>query len=121
MIEIMMNTQRLKMSIKGHATAEENEKYREICAAASAIAQSMVYCISKLGTAEDAVKSIQYRPDPGDMFVLIIPEQWAESMIRHRFMNYGDGLELLAKSHPESITMIWDGEKIIPDKEDRRE
>lgn len=119
MIDITMNTARLKLIIKGHATAEESQQYREICAAASALAQSMVYSISKMDNAEGALRSIQYRDDPGDLFVLIMPEQWAENMIKNRFRNFGDGLELLAKSHPQSVSMIWDGGKILPDKEEK--
>lgn len=117
MIEIRMETKRLKLSIKGHATPEESEQYKEICAAASALAQSLMYSISKYDDVQKAVKSIQYRPDPGDLFLLVIPESWADMVMKHRFKVYGDGLELLAKSHPYSVTMIRDGEKILPDEE----
>ena len=119
MIEITMNTSRMKLQIKGHAKAEENEDHSAICTGVSAIAQALVYCVSKMDHAEGALRSIQYRDDPGDYFLLIIPEQWAETMIRRRFRNFGDGLEMMAKCHPESVSMIWDGEKILPDKEDR--
>ena len=119
MIEINMNTSRLKLTIKGHAQAEEHEKHSEICAAVSALAQGIVWSISKMDHAEGATRSIQYRDTPGDYFLLVIPEQWAENMIKHRFRNYGDGLEMLAKAHPECVEMIWDGEKILPDKEEQ--
>lgn len=119
MIEITMNSQRLKLQIKGHAKEEENKDFHAICTGVSAIAQGMVYCISKMDDAEGALRSMQYRDEPGDVFVLIIPEQWAETMIRRRFRNFGDALEMMAKCHPESVSMIWDGEKILPDKEDR--
>ncbi|MCR5566197.1 MAG: ribosomal-processing cysteine protease Prp [Clostridiales bacterium] len=118
MIEITMNTSRLKLQIKGHATAEENADYSAICTAVSALAQGLVYCISKMDHAEGALRSLQYRDDPGDYYLLVIPEQWAEMMIKRRFRNYGDGLEMMAKAHPESVTMVWDAEKILPDKED---
>lgn len=114
MIEITMNTKRLKLSIKGHATPEESEKYKEICAAASALAQGLAYSISK----SDAKQEMQYRPDPGDLFLLVIPEKGMDALMRIRFALYGEGLELLAKSHPQSVTMIRDGERILPDKED---
>ena len=114
MIEITMNTKRLKLSIKGHATAEESDRYKEICAAASALAQGLVYSISK----SEAKQEMQYRPDPGDLFLLVIPEKRMDALMRIRFALYGEGLELLAKSHPESVTMIRDGERILPDKED---
>lgn len=118
MIEINLNTGRLKLQIKGHAMQEENQDHSLICAATSAIAQGLVYCISKMDNAEGALRSIQYRDTPGDYFLLVIPEQWAENMIKHRFRNFGDALEMMAKAHPESVEMIWDGEKIMPDKEE---
>ena len=119
MIEINMNTSRLKLTVKGHAQPEENDDYKLICSAVSALAQGIVYSISKMDHAEGATRSIQYRDTPGDYFLLVIPEQWAENMIKHRFRNYGDGLEMMAKAHPECIDMIWDGEKILPDKEEK--
>jgi len=119
MIEITMNSQRMKLQIRGHAKAEENADYHAICTAVSVLAQGMVYCISKMNDAEGALRSIQYRREPGDFYALIIPEQWAETMIRRRFRNYGDALEMMAKEYPECISMNWDGEKILPDKEDQ--
>lgn len=117
MIEINMNTARFKLTVKGHATAEESEQYKEICASASALAQSLLYSISKFNTDEkQALKSLEYRRDFGDMMVRAWPEEWAEHSIRKRFQIYGDGLELLAKSHPVSVHMIWDGEEIIPEE-----
>ena len=120
MIEIRMESKRLKLSIKGHATAEESEQYREICAAASGLAQSLMYSISKYDDVQKAVKTIQYRPDPGDLFLMVIPESWADMVLKQRFKVYGDGLELLAKSHPYSVSMIRDGKKILPDEEDEQ-
>ena len=114
MIQIRMDTKRLKLSINGHAMAEEGPQHKEICAAASALAQGLVFSISK----SDAKKDIQYRPDPGDLFLLVIPEKGLDALIRIRFALYGDGMELLAKSHPQSVEMIRDGKKILPDKED---
>ncbi len=121
MIEITMNSQRLKLQIKGHALETENADHHAICTAISTVAQGMVYCISKLGEAENAIRNVQYRREPGDFYALIIPEQWAENMIRHRFRNFGDALEMMAKCYPECITMIWDGEKILPDGEEMKD
>ena len=118
MIEITMNTARLKLTIKGNALETEHNDHSAICTAVSAIAQGLPYSISKMDHAEGALRSMQYRNEPGDYFLLVIPEQWAENMIKHRFRDYGDGLEMLAKAHPECVSMIWDGEKILPDKED---
>ena len=118
MIEIRMDTRRLKLSVKGHAKAEESEKHKEICAAASALAQSLMYSISKYDDVQKAVRNIQYRPDPGDLFLLVIPESWADMVLKHRFKVYGDGMELLAKSHPYSVTMIRDGKKILPEEDE---
>lgn len=115
MITITMNTERLKVTITGHATAEEGNQYKEICSAASALAQSLMYSISKFPA--DALKSAEYRPDPGNLMIRIFPEEWAALGVRNRFKAYGDGLELLAKSHPQSVTMIRDGERILPERE----
>ena len=110
MIEITMNTARYKLTVKGHAMPEEGAQYKEICAAASALAQALAYSISKLPG--DAMKSFEYRPDPGDLLIRAYPEDWAELVTKNRFKTYADGLELLAMSHPQSITMVLDGEKI---------
>lgn len=110
MIEITMNTARYKLTVKGHAMPEEGEQYKEICAAASALAQALAYSITKLP--RDAMKSFEYRPDPGDLLIRAYPEEWAELVTKNRFKTYADGLELLAMSHPQSITMVLDGEKI---------
>ena len=47
MITITMNSKRLKLTVTGHAMPEESPQYKEICAAVSAMAQSMMYAISK--------------------------------------------------------------------------
>lgn len=116
MIEITMNTARYKLTVKGHAQPEEGEQYKEICAAASALAQALAYSITKLP--RDAMKSFEYRPDPGNLLIRAYPEEWAELVTKNRFKTYADGLELLAMSHPQSISMILDGEKIEPKKEE---
>ena len=115
MIEITMNTARFKLTVKGHAQPEESPDYKEICAAASALAQALAYSISKFPG--DAMKAFEYRPEPGDMLIRAYPEEWAELGTRNRMKAYADGLELLARSHPQSVSMIRDGEKIIPEEE----
>ena len=115
MIEINVNTARFKLTVKGHATQEESSQYREICAAASALAQALMYSISKIPG--DAMKSVEYRPDVGDLLIRVYPEEWAELGAKNRFKTYADGMELLARSHPYSVTMIRDGERILPEKE----
>ena len=127
MIEIRMDTKRLKLSVKGHATPEESEKYKEICAAASALAQSLMYSISKYDDIAKITDSIQYRGDPGDLFLLVMIDRsktWDlerlhyEQAIMDKFMVYADGMELLAKSHPYSVTMIRDGKRIKPEEDE---
>lgn len=115
MIEINMNTKRLKLSIKGHALQTETDHHSAICTGVSAIAQGMAYTYSKISK---AMREVQYRDDPGDLFLLAIPEDYAVAPAREIFKAYGNGLEMMAKCHPESVSMIWDGEKILPDKED---
>ena len=114
MIEIRMETKRLKLSVTGHAKAEENEDYAAICTAVSTVAQGLAYTVSKMGK---ALRSVQYRKDPGDLFLLAIPEDYAVPVAREKFKTYGDGLEMLAKAHPECVGMVWDGERIIPEEE----
>ena len=108
MIQIRMDTKRLKLKINGHAMAEESEKHKEICAAASALAQGLVFSISK----SDAKKEMQYRPDSGNLFLLVMPEKGMDALIRIRFVLYADGMELMALAHPGSVHMIRDGEEI---------
>ena len=59
-------------------------------------------------------QSFPYRPDPGNLLIRIFPATWAERAFRHRFEIYGDGLQLLAESHPESVRFIRDGERVLP-------
>jgi uncharacterized protein YsxB (DUF464 family) len=118
MIRIEMNTARLKLTVKGHAQPTEGEQYREACSAASALAQGLMYTISLYNGGQGATKAIDYKNDPGDLFIKIFPEPWAERELQHRFRIYGDGMQLLAESHPQFIEMIRDGERILPEKED---
>ena len=115
MITIEMNTKRLKLTVKGHAQPEEMEKYKECCASASAIAQSMVYAVSKYNDG-GALEKFEYRNDPGDFMVKLLPTEKQEKALQTIMTLYGYGLELLAKSHPQSVEMIWDGARIIPDR-----
>ena len=122
MITIEMNTARLKLTVKGHAMPEEtNEKQSDIiCAAASALAQALMYTITKYNSEnkEGAARDIVYKNDPGNLMIKVFPENWAERELKHRFRIYGDGMQLLAESHPQSVTMIRDGERIIAQEEE---
>jgi uncharacterized protein YsxB (DUF464 family) len=120
-IEINLNTARFKMTVKGHANPDESSEYQAICNSVSALAQGMVYSVSKYHKDEEPLRTFEYRNDPGDLLLRAWPEEWAEIGIRRRFRIYGDGLELLAKSHPECVTMIWDGERILPESEEGHE
>ena len=120
MIRITMSTKRLKMTVEGHAMPEESGSWREICAAASALTQSMMYSAAKYtGDDPDAeeMKYAKYRGDPGNMLIKIYPEAEAEEGIRQIFKAYGDGMQLLAESHPQSVTFIRDGERIMAKEE----
>ena len=118
MITVNMNTARFKLTVEGHAQPEESEDYRQICAACSALAQSLAWSVSKYNDGEGAMKSFEYRPDAGNLLIRVWPEAWAEASFRHKFRNYGDGFELLAKSHPCSVTFILDGERVNQEKEE---
>ena len=112
MITITMNTKRLKLTVDGHAQPEESAEYREICAAASALAQALAYTVSRYNGGEGTMKSIQYRPDPGNLLLKVFPETWAERAFQHIYNHYAEGMQLLAESHPQCITFIRDGERI---------
>lgn len=118
MIKITMNTKKLQLTVEGHAMPEESGEYRQICAAASALAQGLAYTVARLTSEEDGepVRIFEYRNDPGDLRLRIFPENWPADGIRQIFMNYGDGLECLARSHPQSVTMIRNGALILPEK-----
>lgn len=117
MIEINLNTAKFRLTVEGHAMAEETKEHSEICAAVSAMAQALAYTITRYEKDHESIKGMDYRSEPGDFLLQIQPEDWAESFIRKRMQTYGDGLELLAGSHPESIHMIRDGEEVIAFKE----
>jgi len=121
MIEINLNTARFKLTVKGHAEPDESDSYQQICAATSAIVQALAYSITKFNHEGDALKEFKFRDDPGNAELRVWPEEWAENSIKRRFNEYGDGLELLALSHNCSVSMIWDGEKIIQNGEDEKE
>ena len=113
MIHIEMNTARFKLTAEGHAKPEESEKYKEICAAVSAIVQGLVFSISKFKGEKDALSYYKYRDEPGNMLLKVVPEEWAEISMKRRFNYFGDALEMMATAHPGSVEFIWDGEKIL--------
>lgn len=116
MIHIEMNTKRLKLTVKGHAEPEESESYKEICAACSAIAQAMVYAVTRYEEGA-ALDEMDYRPDRGDFMVRMRPEKGYEKRMETIWNLYGYGLEAMARSEPQSVEMIWDGARVRPDKE----
>ena len=120
MIQIEMNTSRLKLTIKGHAQPTEGAQFKEACSAAGAMAQGLMYSLNAYDeeTGKEAMKEFKYKNDPGDLFIKVFPEPWAERELKHRFRIYGDGMQMLAESHPQFIEMIRDGERILPEKED---
>ena len=116
MIHIELNTKRHKLTVQGHAEPEECGEFRQICSAASALAQAMVYAVTR---ARDGrlLKGLDYKPDTGDLSAKLYAEDGGDEEMEQIITLYGYGLELLARSHPQSIEMVWDGEKIIPYKE----
>ena len=116
MIIINMNTKRLKLTVEGHAKREESGGFREICNCAGALAQGLAYTVSKLTEQEGVLQDYKYRDDPGNLMLKVFPEEDAAEDVRRIFDNYGDGFELLAKSHPYSVTFIRDGELIRAEK-----
>ena len=116
MIKITLSTKDFVLLVKGHAQPEESERYRETCAAASMLAQALAYSISKFQEQQNGILQVDYRDEPGDMLLLVVPEKWAEATVRKRFRAYGDGLELLAQSNPESVQMEWNGKPVKPEE-----
>ena len=116
MIKITFSSKDLVLMVKGHALPEENELNKEICASASMLTQALAYSVSKFQDQQNGILQIDYRDQPGNMLLHVIPEKWAEAATRKRFKAYGDGLELLAMSNPESVTMEWDGRPVKPEE-----
>lgn len=116
MIHINLSVERFTLVVKGHAEPEESEQYREICSAASMLAQGLMASIAKFQKQHDGIRRILYRGDPGDMVLTVEPEPWAEATIRKRMRAYGDGMELLALSNPECVEMLWDGIPVTPEE-----
>ena len=121
MITITMNTARLKLTVEGHAQPEESEQYLQICAATSALAQSLAYACTKYNDGKGTMKSFEYRPDAGNLMIRVYPEPWAVHGFRHLFDSYGFGFQLLAESHSCSVIFIKDGERIIAKEEKKDE
>ena len=113
-----MDTKKLKLTVEGHATPEESPQHSEICSAASALAQAMVYAMSRHRDGA-LLKEMDYRPVPGDLLARIYAEDGQEERAREVFTLFGYGMELLAKSHGCSVEMVWDGRKILPDEEEK--
>lgn len=116
MITINLSVEKFKVTVTGHAQPEEGENYRETCAAASMLIQGLAHSITKFQAAQNGIQEIDYRGEPGDMLLRIKPEPWAEATVRKRMRAYGDGLELLAMSEPQSVRMTWDGIPVEPEE-----
>lgn len=116
MITINLSVEKFKVTVTGHAQPEEGENYRETCAATSMLIQGLAHSITKFQAAQNGIQEIDYRGEPGDMLLRIKPEPWAEATVRKRMRAYGDGLELLAMSEPQSVRMTWDGIPVEPEE-----
>lgn len=121
MIIIDLSVEKFQLIIKGHAQPEETEDYFQVCAGASMLAQGLAHSIAKFQKQQDGIRHILYRGDPGDMVLAVEPEPWAEATVRKRMRAYADGMELLALSNPESVTMIWDGVPVKPEEGEEKD
>ena len=119
MIRIKMDTNHLKLTVQGHAMPDESAAYKEICSATSALAQAMVYAVTRYKDGA-TLNDLKYRPDTGDLMVHMFAEEGFEEQMRRIWEVYGYGMELLAQSHPQCVEMIWDGAKVLPNEEVRR-
>ena len=116
MININLSVEKFTVTITGHAQPDECEQYREVCAAASMLVQGLAHSITKFQGAQNGIQEIDYRDQPGDLLLRIKPDPWAEATVRKRMRAYGDGMELLALSEPQSVTMTWDGIPVKPEE-----
>jgi len=116
MININLSVEKFTVTITGHAQPDECEQYREVCAAASMLVQGLAHSITKFQAAQNGIQEIDYRDQPGDLLLRIKPDPWAEATVRKRMRAYGDGMELLALSEPQSVTMTWDGIPVKPEE-----
>ena len=116
MIEITVSTKDFLVMVKGHAQPEESELYKETCSAASMLVQGLAHSLAKFESSQSAIMQFDYKGDPGDMVLHVIPEKWAEAATRKRMKAYADGMELLALSNPESVRMTMDGEPVNPEE-----
>ena len=116
MININLSVEKFILTVTGHAQPDECEQYREVCAASSMLVQGLAYSITKFQDAQNGIQEIDYRNQPGDMLLRIKPDPWAEATVRKRMRAYGDGLELLAQSEPQSVSMTWDGIPVKPEE-----
>ena len=116
MIHINLSVERFTVVVKGHAMPDESKDYEQICAGASMLTQGLAHSIAKFQNQQNGIRRILYRGDPGDMVLTVEPESWAEATVRKRMRAYGDGMELLAMSNPESVEMIWDGIPVKPEE-----
>lgn len=116
MINITLSVDKFTLKVTGHATPDEGETYREVCAAASMLVQGLAHSITKFQAAQNGIQEIDYRDQPGDLLLRIKPDPWAEATVRKRMRAYGDGLELLALSDPQSVSMTWDGTPVEPEE-----
>ncbi len=113
MIRINLDTKHFTLTIEGHARQEEGGEFNAVCTAVSAIAQGVAYCVTKENTEKDILEGMDYRPEPGDFLIRLLPTEWARVKVRKILNIYGDGLEMLAMSHPEFIRMERDGAIIL--------
>ena len=116
MIEITLSTKDFTVIVKGHALPEETPLNKEICASASMLVQGLAHSLAKFEYSQNGILQFDYRGDPGDLMLHVIPAKWAEAATRKRMRTYADGMELLARSNPESVRMIWDGEPVKPEE-----
>lgn len=117
MIHITVESMKGKITIQGHARAEENpEEYRAICTGISVLAECLMWHVGKFAD-KGIAKSIEYTPEEGDTRIRIWPEEWARKLIAGAIKGYADGMEYMALSHPECIEMIYDGRKVKQEEE----
>ena len=121
MIVINLSVEKFTLKIDGHAQPEESDRFREICAGASMLAQGLACSIVKFQREQNGIREIDYRDTPGDMLLRVKPDPWAEATVRKRMRAYGDGMELLALAEPQSVQMVWDGIPVKPEEGENNE
>lgn len=104
MIAILASPARLALKMDGHANAMRNEQDHDlVCCAASILLQTMIRsCQLYPGITVEGNAAI------GKADILLKHKNTAEEAAKHRYQMTLDGLEMLAKTYPQSVWINYE-------------